>query len=178
VQLDGMSLTITYTVPASGGALAGATGCLVQSPYYSATSNAGAAADHSPAYNGACALLGVSDDNHGGSFPRMLTVWGTVYAPSDVLDVPVDIMTESVFNRGVVARTLMLGYRLENNAPVPVVTTPTAGVLANNRNITITAKVPGTTTSVTAQVVFCDADGTQCAGGVGHYRIKSWTVSR
>ncbi len=174
-NLDGMQLKITYTPPPSGGGpLAASTGCITQTPYYSPQ-------DHSPAYNGACALLRVSDNNNGGSFPRVMTLWGTVYAPSAALDVPVDVMTVPVFNRGVVARMLMLGYNIENNAVVPITTTPLAGVIATNRHMVLTATIPGKTTRVQADVEFCDTDGTSCSGDpdvTGGTHIWSWKVIR
>ena len=43
-----------------------------------------------------------------------------MFAPQAAIDVPVDIMTVPVFNRGVAARMIMLGYNLTNDAPVPI----------------------------------------------------------
>ena len=46
-SLDGIELDVTYTSPGSSGSLDGASGCIVQAPYYAPT-------DHSPGYNGTC----------------------------------------------------------------------------------------------------------------------------
>ncbi|MCU1426089.1 MAG: hypothetical protein JWL83_89 [Actinomycetia bacterium] len=176
--LEGMQLQVTYTAPPTGGGygtIPAETGCITQTPYYSPT-------DHSPAYNGACAVLRVSDDSNGGSFPRVLTLWGTVYTPSAALDVPVDIMTQPVFNRGVVARMLMLGYNVSNNAIVPITTTPNAGFVQDNRRMTLTTQIPGSSTSVVADVKLCDVIDADCptAGPPGSPPVKilSWKVTR
>ena len=107
----------------------------------------------------------------------MAAFWGTVYAPSAALDVPVDVLTVPVFNRGVVARMLMLGYNVATNAEVPITTTPITANVARNRRMVFTATVPGATTKLVADVEFCDSacDGTHAAGTT---KIWSWTVTR
>ncbi|MBV9922659.1 MAG: hypothetical protein JOY78_17655 [Pseudonocardia sp.] len=181
--LDGFSLAVNYTPPAtSTGSLNPTSGCTTQAPYYNPP-GASPGPDHSPGYNGACALLRVSTDAAGGSFPRVLTMWGTVYAPSNALDVPVDVMTVPVFNRGVVARMMMLGYNVANSAIVPITTTPAAGVVQANRVMTLTATISGTSTSVTATVRLCDtggADGCASPANTGDpvAQILSWKDTR
>jgi hypothetical protein len=172
-SLDGLEFTVGWTPPASGGGVGtipGSTGCVTQVPYYNPT-------DHSPAYNGACALLRVSTDAAGGSYPRVLAVYGTVYAPSAAVDVPVDIMTVPVFNRGVVARMLMLGYNVANNALVPITTVPQSTTL-QNRYMTLTASIPGKSTTVTATVEVCDWVATACGGTANGVKVWSWQVNR
>jgi hypothetical protein len=168
-SLDGIELDVTWIPPATGGGLATQSGCLTQTPYYSPD-------DHSPAYDGACALLRVSRSTTNPDGNRIVALWGTVYAPSAALDVQVDILTVPVFNRGVVARMLMLGYEIENDAIVPITTTPSVGTL-QNRRMTLSAQVPGTTTRVVADVETCDvaACGTTPQGRV---KVHSWTVER
>ena len=121
VLLDGVELSITYTV-ASGG-LSPARGCITQTPYYNPN-------DHSPAYNGACALFRVESDAERQAPPPGVR-WRSgapSYAPSAALDVPVDVLTVPVFNRGVVARMLMLGYQVAaNSTQVPLTTAPLTG---------------------------------------------------
>ena len=102
-------------------------------------------------------------------------------------------MTVPVFNRGVVARTLMLGYNVANNAIVPITTTPNAGVVVNNREMLLKATIG--TTSVTAHIKICDtidADnsvanacedaahgGTDTIGGADPtVKVLSWKVTR
>ncbi|MBV9922894.1 MAG: hypothetical protein JOY78_18850 [Pseudonocardia sp.] len=180
-NLDGMSLAVTYTPPAqSTGNLNGASGCVTKAPYYTPPTPGNPNLSHEPAYNGSCALFQVATDSAGGSFPRTLTIWGTVYAPSAALDVPVDVMTVPVFNRGVVARMMMLGYNIANNAIVPITTTPNAGFVARNRHMTLAAKVG--TTSVTADVKICDYADTDtgptgCASGDGSVKVLSWKAT-
>ena len=169
-SLDGMTLSVTYTPPAVVGSLNGETGCVTQAPYYSPQ-------DHSPAYNGACALFSVASNANGGHSPRVAAFWGTVYAPSAALDVPVDVLTVPVFNRGVVARTLMLGYNLAANATVPITTTPITANAPANRRVIFTATVPGKTTKLVADVEFCDS-ACDATHGAGTTKIWSWTVSR
>src|SRR5262249_41489430 len=111
--LDGMQLKVSYSVPTAGGNLHGQTGCITQTPYYSPV-------DHSPAYQGACAVLTVSGNpNQVGNDPTTWNIaafWGTVYAPSSALDIqPYDLQVP-VFNRGFVARMAMLGYNPSGNA--------------------------------------------------------------
>jgi hypothetical protein len=171
--LNGIEFDIGWTPPASGGGVGtipGSSGCITQVPYYNPT-------DHSPAYNGACALLRVSTDSAGGSYPRVLAVYGTVYAPSAAIDVPVDIMTVPVFNRGVVARMLMLGYNVANNALVPITTVPQSTTL-QNRYMTLTASVPGKSTTVSATVEVCDWVASSCGGTAGGVKVWSWQVTR
>jgi hypothetical protein len=172
-SLDGVEFVVGWTPPASGGgvgSIPGSSGCITQVPYYNPT-------DHSPAYNGACALLRVSTDAAGGSYPRVLAVYGTVYAPSAAIDVPVDIMTVPVFNRGVVARMLMLGYNVANNALVPITTVPQSTTL-QNRYMTLTASVPGKSTKVSTTVEVCDWVSTPCGGTANGVKVWSWQVSR
>ena len=139
VMLDGVELSITYTV--AGGGLSPARGCITQTPYYNPN-------DHSPAYNDgrpttSCALFKVANDPTSGGdghFPRVVTFWGTVYAPSAAMDVPVDVLSVPVFGRGVVARMLMLGYQVAANAQVPVTTAPLTGGQPQNRTVTLTGQ--------------------------------------
>ncbi len=156
--LDGMSFGVIYTPPVVNGSLNGESGCVTQAPYYSPQ-------NHSPAYNGACALFSVASNANGGHSPRVAAFWGTVYAPSAALDVPVDILTVPVFNRGVVARMLMLGYNLAADASVPITTTPITANAPANRRAVFTATVPGKSTSLVADVEFCDTacDATHAA---------------
>src|SRR4029079_17127728 len=108
---------------------------------------------------------------------------GTVYAPSAALDVPVDVMTVPVFNRGAVARMLMLVDNMANSAIVPITTTPNAGFVQNNRVMTLAVQVPGKSTSVVAQVKICDFQDADCpAGTTGGsdppVKVLSWSVTR
>jgi hypothetical protein len=150
-------------------------GCITKTPYYNPPGgNDGP--DHAPAFGGACALFRVSTDADGGSFPRIATFWGTVYAPSAALDMPVDVLTTPVFNRGVVARMLMLGYNVANNAVVPLSTDVLIASL-QNRRVTFTASVGSS--KVTADVEFCDHDATPCGTqGIGGVKVWSWKVTR
>ena len=150
-NLDGMALSVTYTVPSGGGGggLTPESGCVVQKPYYSTV-------DHSPAFNGACALFRVSSNSAGGASPRTVAFWGTVYAPSAALDIQVDVLTVPVFNRGVVARMLMLGYNVQLPQLVPITTTPVVDVQHRNRRMTFTATIAGRSTKAVADVEFCD----------------------
>ena len=156
--LDGITLTVTYTPAGGASALNPESGCITQSPYYNPT-------DHSPAYNGACALIRITRPPLSQTPPpgdiRKLTLWGTAYAPSAAFDLPVDLLPVPVFNRGVVARMLMLGYQVANSTQVPFTTVPLAGSTPQNRTATFTATIPGTATRVIANVEFCDNG---CAG--------------
>jgi hypothetical protein len=173
--LDGMQLKVTYTpqppCTPTGGLTPGC-GCTTKAPYYH---GGDATADHAPAYNGACALFRVASDTAGGQFPRVVTFWGTVYAPSAALDMPVDVLTVPVFNRGVVARMLMLGYNVANNAVVPITTDVLLASLSNRR-VTLTATEGNS--KVTADVEFCDYDATPCGGQPQGVKIWSWKVQR
>jgi hypothetical protein len=163
-NLDGIELDVTYTTPGSSGALDGESGCIVQANYYAPT-------DHSPAFNGACALFRI--DSVTGQSPRTAVFWGTVYTPSAALDIPVDIMTVPVFNRGVVARMLMLGFNSANSSSIPISTTPLVGSSVN-RTMTLSAvytNKAGQTTSVTANVLLCDFG---CSG----VQVLSWKTNR
>jgi hypothetical protein len=185
VLLDGVELTITYTTPSGAGSLNPASGCITQHPYYNPT-------DHSPGYDNdgagpnptACALFKVEGDANGGHFPRVVTFWGTVYTPSAAMDVPVDVLSVPVFGRGVVARTLMLGYNIATDAQVPVTTTPLTGGQPQNRTMTLTGQVSGKATKVVATVEFCDfgcpgiAPPSQQPGGRPAVKVHSWQVTR
>jgi hypothetical protein len=172
VTLDGMSLSVTYTPPANVGSLTPASGCITQVPYYGP--------NHEPGYNGACALFSVASNANGGTAPRVAVLWGTVYAPSAALDVPVDVLSVPVFDRGVVARMLMLGYNVAANAQVPISSTPITANVPNNREVTFTATIPGASTKLEADVVFCDSTfDPRCAGvAAGGTKIQSWKVTR
>jgi hypothetical protein len=162
-NLDGIELDVTYTTPGSS-ALDGESGCILQAPYY-------AAADHSPGAGGACALFRIDAVN--GQSPRTAAFWGTVYAPNAALDIPVDIMTVPVFNRGVVARMLMLGFNSTNSSNVPISTTPLLGSSVN-RTMTLTGAYTnpaGQKTTVVANVLLCDFG---CSG----VQVLSWKVNR
>jgi Tfp pilus assembly protein PilX len=173
-MLDGMTLDVTYTAPAAGGGLAPGSGCVTQAPYYNPPGgNDGP--DHEPGYNGACALVKVARDVDGGSYPRIVAFWGTVYAPSAALDLPVDVLTVPVFNRGVVARMLMLGYNIATDAPAPVATEVLIDSL-QNRRMELTATVGGS--QVKAEVEFCDHDWTPCNGTPNGVKVRSWRVVR
>jgi hypothetical protein len=185
--LDGIELTISYTIPASTGALSPARGCVTQVPYYNPS-------DHSPGYDNdgagpnptSCALFKVAADAPGGDghFPRVVTFWGTVYAPSAAMDVPVDVLTVPVFGRGVVARMLMLGYKVATDAQVPVTTAPLTGGQPQNRTVTLTGQANGKPTKVVATVEFCDlgcpgvAPPAQQPGGKPAVKVYSWQVTR
>src|SRR5262249_12088998 len=134
-----------------------------------------ATADHAPAWDDACALFRVASDAAGGTFPRVVTFWGTVYAPSAALDMPVDVLAVPVFNRGVVARMLMLGYNVSTNAAVPIATNVLLASLTNRR-VTLTATVGKS--KVTADVEVCDYDATPCGGQPNGVKIWSWKVQR
>jgi hypothetical protein len=169
-SLDGIEFDVSWTPPGtSTGSLKPSSGCVVQTPYYSPQ-------NHSPAYNGACALFSVASDGNGGHTPRVAVFWGTVYAPSAAMDVPVDVLTVPVFNRGVVARVLMLGYQVAANAQVPITTTPITATLPSNRRVVLTASIAGNEKLV-ADVELCDSacDNTHPAGST---KIWSWTVTR
>ena len=111
-------------------------------------------------------------DSVNGQSPRTAVFWGTVDAPSAALDIPVDIMTVPVFNRGVVARMLMLGFNSTNTSSVPISTTPLVGSSVN-RSMTLTGTYTnpaGQKTTVTATVLLCDFG---CSG----VQILSWKVT-
>jgi hypothetical protein len=163
--LDGFLVQVTYNAPA-GSQFAPSTGCVTQAPYYDPY-------NHSPGYSGACAVLKV---DRNGTAPRIMTLWGTVYAPSAALDTPVDVLTVPVFNRGVVARMLMLGYNVANDAQVPITTTPLVGSL-QNRRMTLTAQVPGSTTTIVADVELCDYGCSNVPAGT-RVKIWSWHLTR
>jgi hypothetical protein len=167
-SLDGFLVQVTYNAPA-GSQFAPSTGCVTQAPYYDPW-------NHSPRYSGACAVFKVSGNSEGGTAPRILTLWGTVYAPSAALDTPVDVLTVPVFNRGVVARTVMLGYNVANNAEVPITTTPLVGSF-ENRRMTLTANVTGASTTVVADVELCDYGCTNVPPGT-RVKIWSWKLTR
>jgi hypothetical protein len=169
-SLDGIQLVVTYTPPATTGNLDPESGCITKAPYYDLTT-------HAPAANGACALFQIVADGAGGTAPRVAAFWGTVYAPSAALDVPVDVLSVPVFDRGVVARMLMLGYNVAATAQVPISSTPITANLANNRRMTFTATIPGKSTSVTADVEFCDF-GCDSSHPAGSTKVWSWTVTR
>jgi hypothetical protein len=177
VTLSGMSLSVTYTPPADVGSLTPASGCITQVPYYGP--------NHEPAYNGACALFSVASNANGGTAPRVAVFWGTVYAPSAALDVPVDVLSVPVFDRGVVARMLMLGYNVASNAQVPISSTPITANVPNNREVTFTACIgpcgaPTGSTKLEADVVFCDSTfDPRCTGtAAGGVKVQSWKVTR
>ena len=139
-SIDGCSCWSATRCPAAGAGLDGATGCITQTPYYSPV-------DHTPAYQGACALLTVAGNpNQIGNDPttwNVAALWGTVYAPSAALDIqPYDLQVP-VFNRGFVARMAMLGYNPTGNAVVPITTTPTVQTIVGNRRMTFTANRAG-----------------------------------
>ena len=166
--LDGVQLDVTYTPAAPASPLNPQSGCVVKVPYYSPQ-------DHSPGYSGASAVFKVENDANGGHSPRVAAFWGTVYTPSAALDVPVDKLTVPVFNRGVVARMLMLGYNVASDASVPITTTPLVGRPLNRRMI-LTASVTDESTQVVADVEVCDFG---CNGiPVGGVKIWSWKVLR
>src|SRR5215475_2674817 len=117
--------------------------------------------------------------------PRaVVTFWGTVYAPSAAMDVPVDVLTVPVFGRGVVARMLMLGYKVATDAQVPVTTAPLTGGQPQNRTVTLTGQANGKPTKVVATVEFCDfgcpgiAPPAQQPGGKPAVKVYSWQVTR
>jgi hypothetical protein len=166
--LDGFLVQVTYNAPA-GSQFAPSTGCVTQAPYYDPY-------NHSPGYSGACAVFKVSTNSAGGTAPRIATLWGTVYAPSAALDTPVDVLTVPVFNRGVVARMLMLGYNVANDAQVPITTTPLVGSL-QNRRMTLTVQVPGSTTKIVADVELCDYGCSNVPAGT-RVKIWSWQLTR
>jgi hypothetical protein len=166
-NLDGVELDVTYTIPGSSGALDGNSGCLLKAPYYVST-------DHSPDPT-ACALFKI--DSVTGQSPRIAVFWGTVYTPSTALDIPVDIMTTPVFNRGVVARMLMLGFNSTTSSSTPISTTPLSGSFSDRR-MTLTATVAGKATSATADVEICDyPQSSPCQAGTTS-KIYSWRVAR
>ena len=112
-------------------------------------------------------------------------MWGTAYTPSAAFDLPVDLLPVPVFNRGVVARMLMLGYNVANNTPVPVVTTPLTGPASGaNRAVTLTATISGKASKVVAEVEFCDsgcvAQGIlpPQSGSPPAVVVHSWQVTR
>ena len=173
--LDGITLTVTYTPAGGAGGLNPESLCATQAPYYSLD-------DHSPAANGACALVRVTKPTGTPSATdvRKVTFWGTVYAPDAAFDLPVDVMTVPVFNRGVVARMLMLGYHVANSTQIPFTTVPLTGDSQNNREATFNATVNGAT-KVTAHVTFCDVgcpNGLQPLNGVSPVVVDSWVVNR
>ena len=151
--LDGIVVDVSYTLGSATGNLNPQSGCILQVPYYSPQ-------DHSPGFNGACALIKITRPPLSQTPPpgdiRKLTLWGTAYAPSSAFDLPVDLLPVPVFNRGVVARMLMMGYQVANSTQVPFTTTPLAGSTPTNRIVTFTATVPNTSTQVEANVEFCD----------------------
>jgi hypothetical protein len=174
--LDGMELKVSYSIPPAGAGLNGESGCITPAgPYYSPV-------DHSPAYQGACALLTVAGNpNQVGNDPttwNVAAMWGTVYAPSAALDIqPYDLQVP-VFNRGFVARMAMLGYNPTGNAIVPITVAPTVATITSNRRVTFTARIGGVT-KLTADVEFCDngcAGTTQ--GSNPPIKIYSWQVNR
>jgi hypothetical protein len=174
--LDGIDFTATWTPPAvSGGGLAAGSGCVTQVPYYNPP-GASPGPDHAPGYNGACALVKVArDGTDGGHFPRIVAFWGTVYAPSAALDLPVDVLTVPVFNRGVVARMMMLGYNIATDAPAPISTDVLIAALQNRRTV-LTATVGSS--RVVADVEYCDHDYTPCNGTPNGVKIHTWRVTR
>jgi hypothetical protein len=177
-SLDGMQLLVTYTPPASAGGsgLTPESGCITQAPYYNPPGgNDGP--DHEPGFNGACALVKVARTGSpdGGSFPRIVAFWGTVYAPSAALDLPVDVLTYPVFNRGAVARMMMLGYNIATDAPAPIATDVLIASLQNRR---ATLSATAGTSTVVADVEFCDHDFTPCGGTPNGVKIRSWKVTR
>jgi hypothetical protein len=175
--LDGAQIDITYTVPAT-------TNCITQTPYYNP-------ADHSPAYQGACALLTVSGNpNQIGNDPttwNVATFWGTVYAPTAALDIqPYDLQVP-VFNRGFASRMAMLGYNPSGNAIVSLSTTPTVQTITLPRDVVLTAQVPNPAGNpakfdvIRAEVKLCTGVDTSCGGTpVGnpatYAQIISWKV--
>ena len=100
------------------------------------------------------------------------------------MDVPVDVLTVPVFGRGVVARMLMLGYKVATDAQVPVTTAPLTGGQPQNRTMTLTASPPARPTKVVATVEVCDlgcpgvAPPAQQPGGRPAVRVYSWQVTR
>jgi hypothetical protein len=165
-SLDGIELDVTYTVPGSG-TLDGNSGCLLKAPYY-------VASDHSPDPT-ACALFKI--DSVTGQSPRIAVFWGTVYAPSTALDIPVDIMTTPVFNRGVVARMLMLGFNSTTSSDVPISTTPLSGSFADRRmTLVATVTSAGKVATATADVEICDYTPNPCLNGTA--KVWSWKVDR
>ncbi|HEY7106053.1 MAG TPA: hypothetical protein VH986_06605 [Acidimicrobiia bacterium] len=185
--LDGIVLDVSYSLGSATGNLNPQSGCITQIPYYSPV-------DHSPNYDNdgagpspaACALIKITRPPLSQTPPpgdiRKLTLWGTAYAPSSAFDLPVDLLPVPVFNRGVVARMLMMGYQVANSTQVPFTTTPLAGSTPTNRVVNFTADVPGRSTEVTANVEFCDNG---CSGAppatqgspVGVV-VHSWKVRR
>jgi hypothetical protein len=165
-NLDGIELDVTYTVPGSG-TLDGNSGCLLKAPYY-------VASDHSPDPT-ACALFKI--DSVTGQSPRIAVFWGTVYTPTSALDIPVDITTTPVFNRGVVARMLMLGFNSTTSSNTPISTTPLSGSFSDRR-MTLVATVTsgGRAATATADVEICDYTPNPCNNGTA--KIWSWKVDR
>ena len=113
---------------------------------------------------------------------RKIALWGTVYAPAAAFDVPVDLMPVPVFNRGVVARMVMLGYQVANDTLVPFVTSPLTGGTPQNRFLNLEATLPGTTTKVDARVEFCDVGCSGVSppnpGQLPGVIVHSWKVTR
>jgi hypothetical protein len=79
---------------------------------------------------------------------------------------------------------LMLGYNVQNNAIVPITTTPNAGFVQNNRLMTLTVQIPGKSTNVVSLVKICDFTDADCStggpvnGGGPLVRVLSWSVTR
>ncbi len=185
--LDGIVVDVNYTLGSGSGNLNPQSGCITQVPYYSPV-------DHSPNYDNdgagpnpaACALIKITRPPLNQTPPpgdiRKLTLWGTAYAPNSAFDLPVDLLPVPVFNRGVVARMLMMGYQVANSTQVPFTTTPLAGSTPTNRVVTLTATVSGKTTQVEAHVEFCDngCPGVPpaTAGTPVGVVVHSWKVTR
>jgi hypothetical protein len=87
-------------------------------------------------------------------------------------------MTTPVFNRGVVARMLMLGFNSVTSSNVPISTTPLSGSFSDRR-MTLTATVTsptGRSGKATADVEICDYTPNPCTNGTA--KVWSWKVDR
>lgn len=126
------------------------TGCIAQQPYS----------------GGACALV------RAGSPGPTFVSWGTVYAPSAVVDLQVGNSSEQILGRGVISRMIRLHLPGSCDCPPGMIQVPSGG--SADRQVEFLATVDGAV-RIRAVVVFEDAGGDVPGQTV---RVVSWSVRR
>ena len=74
----------------------------------------------------------------------------------------------------------MLGYNVASNARSRSAARRSPPTSRTTASVTFTATIPGATTKLEAEVVFCDSTfDPRCAGvAAGGTKVQSWTVTR
>lgn len=155
-RLDGVVLDLTYQAPSGTDRLDGVEldivfrppafrpldGCLTAGPYPGA---------------GACALVSVAPA--AGDTATRFAAQGTIYAPSAALDISMAGLTEQALTRGLVARTIRLGLRVD-----PAWKRPVMGVPPEPVRFTAYPDVTARATSATSSE-FAAPDNAKAIGG-------------